>query len=153
MCSLSLLPFPVNGYAQDKSSCLHPMQHISTCPKNTPSCSPYCGKPSATLSLQQSRCKIYDGTRQTEYQIHVRDGMVDKSLHQNYRKQSHMCASISCTGGLFRVRKFPSGCWPCMYGYTHYSVATQHADYNDYLIFKLLPIIKYFPPDGPIVIK
>ena len=60
-------------------SCNIPVRPIST-----PSCSPCCGKPSATFSLQQSRCTIYDGTRQTEYQIHVREGRVDKSLHQNY---------------------------------------------------------------------
>ena len=44
---------------------------------------PIYGKPSATVSLQQSRCEVYDGTRHTEYQIHVREGRVDKSLHQN----------------------------------------------------------------------
>ena len=87
------MDMPKTNLAASIRSC-----NISVRPRNTPSCSPYCGKPSATLSLQQSRCKIYDGTRQTEYQIHVRDGKVDKSLHQNYRKQSHVCASISPIG-------------------------------------------------------
>ena len=95
------------------------------------------GKPSATLSLQQSRCKIYDGTRQTEYQIHVWKGKVDKSLHQNYRKPSHVCAIMPCTEGLFKARTFPSGCWHCMYGYINYCIATQSADYNNYLISKV----------------
>ena len=94
------------------------------------------GKPSATLSLQQSRCKIYDGTRQPEYQIHVQEGRVDKSLHHNYRKLSHVCAIMPCTEGSFsdKARKFSSGCWHCMYGYSNYSIATQPADYNDYCI-------------------
>ena len=98
------------------------------------------GKPSATLRLQQSRCKIYDGTRQTEYQIHVWEGRVDKSLHLcvwNYRKPSHMCAIMSCKEGLFKARKFPSGCWHCMYGYINYCIASQPADYNNYLISKV----------------
>ena len=120
MCSLPLLSLPVNGYAQEKSS--------------THSCSPCCGKPSTTLSLQQSRCKIYDGTRQTEYKIHVREGMVHKSLHQNYRKSSHVCAIMPCTKGLFKPRKFSSGCWPWLVRLYTYSTATQPADYHDYLI-------------------
>ena len=129
MCSLSLLPLPVNGYAQEKSTCLQPiLQHTNTY---------VLWKPSATVSLQQSRCKIYDGTRQTEYQIHVHEGNVDKSLHQSYRKPSHVCAIMPCTEASFKARKFPSGCWHCMYGYTNYSIATQPADYNDYLISKL----------------
>ena len=94
-------------------------------------------KASATLSLQQSRCKIYDGTCQTEYQIHVWEGRVDKSHHQNYRKPSHVCAIMPCTKGLFKARKFPSGCWHCMYGYVNYCIATQPADYNNYLISKV----------------
>ena len=110
---------------------------IPVCPISTHSCSPCCGKPPATLSLQQSPCKIYDGIRQTEYQIHVQEGRVDKSLHQNYRKPCHVCAIMPCTEGVFKARKFPSGCWRCMYGYAHYSIATQPADYNDYLISKL----------------
>ena len=129
MCSLSLLSLPVNGYAQEKSTCLQPiLQHTSTY---------VLWKPSATLSLQHSRCKIYDRTRQTEYHIHVQEGRVDKSLHQNYRKPSRVCAIMPCTEGSFKARKFPSGCWHCMYGYTNYSIATQPADYNDYLISKL----------------
>ena len=95
------------------------------------------GKPSATLSLQQSRCTIYDGTRQTEYQIHVLEGRVDKSLHQNYRKPSHVCAIMPCTEGVFKARKFPPGCWHCMYGYINYCIASQPADYNNYLISKV----------------
>ena len=122
--------------APSNRSCNIPVRPIST-----PSCRPCCGKPLTTLSIhavQQSRCKIYDGTRQTEYQIHVlREGTVDKSLHQNYRKPSHVCAIMPCTEGLFKARKFPQGCWPCMYGYTYYSIATQPADYHDYLISKL----------------
>ena len=94
-------------------------------------------KASATLSLQQSWRQIYDGTRHTEYKIHVQEGRVDKSLHQNYRKPSHVCAIMPCTECSFKARKFPSGCWHCMYDYTHYSIATQPADYNDYLISKL----------------
>ena len=94
-------------------------------------------KPLATLSLQQSRCKIYDRTRQTEYQIHVQEGRVDKSLHQNYRKPSHVCAIMPCTEDTLKARKFPSGCWHCMYGHTNYSIATKPNDYNDYLISKL----------------
>ena len=95
------------------------------------------GKPSATLCLQQSRCKNYDGTRQTEYQIHVWEGRVDKSLHQNYIKPSHVCAIMPCTEGLFKARKFPPGCWYCMHGYINYCIATQPADYNNYLISKV----------------
>ena len=95
------------------------------------------GNPSATLSLQQSRCKIYDGTRQTECQINVWEGRVDKSLHQNYRNPSHVCAIMPCTEGLFKERKFPPGCWHCMYGYINYCIATQPADYNNYLISKV----------------
>ena len=95
------------------------------------------GKPSATLRLQQSRCKIYYGTRQTEYQIHVWEGRVDKSLHQNYRKPSHVCAIMPCTEGLFNARKFPSGCWHCMYGYINYYIVPQPVDYNNYLISKV----------------
>ena len=64
---------------------------------------PIYGKPSPTLSLQQSRCKIYDGTRQTEYQIHIQEGRVDKSLHQNYRKPSHVCVQ-SCHARKARSR-------------------------------------------------
>ncbi len=108
-------------------SCNIPVRTISTC----------CGKPSTTLGLQQSQCKIHDGTRQPEYQIHVREGRVDKSFRQNYRKPSHVCAIMSCTDGLFNARMFQSGCWPCMYGYTYYSIATQPVDYRDYLISKL----------------
>ncbi len=84
-----------------------------------------------------TRCNIYDGTRQTEYQVHVWEGRVDKSLHQNYRKPSHVCAIMPCTEGLFKARKFPSGCWHCMYGYINYCIATQPADYNNYLISKV----------------
>ena len=100
------------------------------------------GNPSATLSLQQSRCKIYDGTHQTQYQIHVWEGRVDKSLHQNYRNPSHVCAIIPCTDGLFKARKFPSGCWHCMYGYINYCIAAQPADYNNYLIAKVFLLFK-----------
>ena len=130
MCSLSLLYLPVNGYAQEKSSCLQPILQHTSRPMRT-------WKPSATLSVQQSRCKIYDGTRQTEYQIHVWEGRVDKSLHQNYRKPSHVRAVMPCTEGLFKARKFPSGCWHCMYGYINYCIATKPADYNNYLISKV----------------
>ena len=63
-------------------------------PISTPSCSSCCGKPSTTLSLQQSRCKIYDGTCQTEYQIHIRERRVHKSFHRNYRKPLHVCPII-----------------------------------------------------------
>ena len=136
MCSLSLLYLPVNGYAQDKYSCLkpilqHTIRYVHIC---TPSCSPCCGKPSETLSLQESRCEIYDGTRQTEYQIHVREGRVDKSFHQNYRKPSHVCAIMPYTEGLFKAPSFHQAVG---LAHTHYSIATQHADYNDYLISKL----------------
>ena len=122
---------PKKNPAASSRSCNIPVSHIST-----PSCSPCCGKPFSTLSLRQSPCKIYDGTRQREYQIHVREGRVDKSLHQNYREPSHVCAIMPCTEGVFKARKFPPGCWPYMYGYTHYYIATQPADYNDYLISK-----------------
>ena len=44
------------------------------------------------LSLQQSRCKIYDRTRQTEYQIHVQEGRVH-SRHAS----SHQAVGIACT--------------------------------------------------------
>ena len=132
MCSLSLLSLPVNGYAQEKSSCLQTILQ----PTSTYVLYNY-GKPSATLSLRQSRCKIYDGTRQAEYQIHVREGRVDKSLHQKYRIPSHVCAIMICTECLFKARKFPSGCWHCTYGYTNYGIATQPADYNNYLICKV----------------
>ena len=48
---------------------------------------PIYGKPSTTLSLQQSQCKIfYDETRQTEYQIHVREGRVDKVTSPELQK-------------------------------------------------------------------
>ena len=95
MRSLSLLSLPVNGYAQGKSTCLQPiLQHTSTC---------VLWKHLATLSLQQSRCKIYDRTRQTECQIHVQEGRVDKSLYQNYRKPSHMCVQ-SCHARKARSR-------------------------------------------------
>ena len=76
-------------------------------------------QPFSTLSLRQSPCKIYDGTRQTEYQIHVLEGRVDKSLHQNYREPSHVCAIMPCTEGLFKAHKFPPGCCPCIYSYTY----------------------------------
>ncbi len=111
------------------------------------------GKPSATLRLQQSRCKIYYGTCQTEYQIHVWEGRVDNSLHQNYRKPSHVCAIMPCTEDTFKARKFPSGCWHCMYRHKNYSIATKPNDYNDYLISKLC--VQYLKkiPDAPIVIK
>ena len=75
MRSLSLLSLPVNGYAQGKSTCLQPiLQHTSTC---------VLWKPLA---------------------IHVQEGRVDKSLHQNYRKPSHVCAIMSCTEGAFKAR-------------------------------------------------
>ena len=105
------------------------------------------GKSSATLSIPQSRFEIYNGTRHTEYQIHVWEGRVDKSLHQNYRKTSRVCAIMPCTKGLFNSRKFPSGCWHCMYGYTNYSIATQPTDYNDYLKSKLC--VYYFAKKIP----
>ena len=104
------------------------------------------GKPSATLSLQQSRCKIYDGTRHTEYQVHVWEGRVEKSLHQNYRKPSHVCAIMPCTEGLFKARKFPSGCWHYMYGYINYCIDTQPADYNNYLISKVCVYFYFLNP-------
>ena len=101
------------------------------------------GKHSTTLSFQQSRCKIYDGTRQTEYQIHVWEGRFDKSFHQNYRKPSHVCAIMPCTECLFKLDcKFPSGCWHCIYGYINYCIATQPADYNNYLIYKVFFFFK-----------
>ena len=144
MCSPSLLYVPVNLDMPNANTCLQPiLQQVR--PISTHSRSPCCGKPSETLSLQQSRCKIYDGTRQTEYQIHVREGRVDKSLHQNfYRKPSHVCAIMPCTEGLFKARKFPSGCWHCTHGYRHYSIATQPADYNYYLISKLCVYLFFF---------
>ena len=123
---------PKKNVASSNRSCNIPVRLISI-----PSRNPCCGKPSTTLGLQQSRCKFYDETRQPKYQIHAQEGMVDKSLHQNYRKPSHVCAIMSCTEGLFKARIFPSGCWPCMYGYTYYSIATQPADYHNYLISKL----------------
>ena len=130
MRSLSLLSLPVNGYAQGKSTCLQPILQTYQ----------YLRPMEAfgnILNLQQSRCKIYDRTRQTEYHIHVQEGRVDKSLHQNYRKPSHVCAIMPCTEDTFKARKFPSGCWHCMYRHTNYSIATKPNDYNDYLISKL----------------
>ena len=129
MRSLSLLYLPVNGYAQEKSSCLQPiLQHTSRHMRTW----------KAFGDIEPpTRCKIYDGTRQTEYQIPVWEGMVDKSLHQNYRKPSHVCAIMPCTEGLFGARKFPTGCLHCMYGYINYCIATQHADYSNYLISKV----------------
>ena len=129
MCSLSLLSLPVNGYAQGKSSCLQPILQHTSRPMRT-------WKAFGDIE-PPTRCKIYDGTRQTEYQIHVWEGRVDKSLHQNYRKPSHVCVIMPCTEGLFGARKFPSGCWHCMYGYINYCIATQPADYSNYLISKV----------------
>ena len=144
MCSLFSLSLPVNGYDLEKSTCLQPiLQHTST----------YVLLWKAFGDIEQSRCKFCDGTRQTEYQIPVREGRNDKSLHQNYRKPSHVCAIMPCTEGLFKARKFPSGCWHCMYGYTNYCIATQPADYNDYLISKLCVYHLKKIPDAPIIIK
>ena len=98
--------------------------------------------------------QIYDGTCQTEYQIHVWEGRVDKSLQKNYRKPSYVCGAITpCTEGLFKARKFPSGCWHCMYGYINYCIATQPADYNNYLISKVCVYYYKKFPGAPIVIK
>ena len=120
-----------NNLAASNRSCNIPVRPIST-----PSCSPCCGKHSETLSLQQSRCKMYDGTRQTEYQILVRGEGLTRHFTRTTENRL-MCAIIPCTEGLFKARKFPLGCWPCTYGYTHYYIATQPADYNEYLISKL----------------
>ena len=87
----------VLGYALEKSSCIQPiLQHTSTSYKHTGMQSMLWKAFSDILSIQQSRCKIYEGTRQTKYQnlIHVREERVDKSLHQNYRK-IRMCVQ-SC---------------------------------------------------------
>ena len=112
-----------------------------------------CNTPVRPISTRSSRCNIYDETRQTEYHIHVWEGRVDKSLHRNYRQPSRACAIMSHTEGLCKARKFPSGCWPCMYGCRYFSIATQPADYHDYLIYKLCVYYFFKFRDAPIVIK
>ena len=99
---------------------------------------PIYGKPSATLSLQQSRCKIYDGTPPDRIPNPRMGGKGWQVTSPELQKTvACVCAIITCTEGVFKAREFPSGCWHCMYGYINYCIATQPADYNNYLISKV----------------
>ena len=95
---------PVNGYAQEKSSCLQPiLQHTSTSYKHTFKQS-MLWKHSTTLGLQQSRCKIYEGRGQPEYQIHVGKGLTSHftrttenlRMYVQSRKACSRHANITC---------------------------------------------------------
>ena len=110
--------------------------NIPVRPISTPSSNPCCGKPSTTLSLQHSRCKIYDETRQPEYQIHVGKGLTShftrptenrrmcvQSCHARKACSRHACSNqavgLACTAVHITIY-----------------IATQHADYHDYCICK-----------------
>ena len=119
---------PKKNLAASKRSC---NIGLPVRPISTPPCSPCCGKPSTTLSLQQSRCNIYDGTRQTK------STYGKERLTSNFTRTTENGRMFVQSSHARKAYTFPSGCWPCMHGYTHYSIAPQPADYNDYLISKL----------------
>ena len=123
---------PKKNLAASNRFCNIPVRPISP-----PSSSPCCGKPSTTLGLQQSRCKIYDGTHQPEYQIHGREWLTSHFTRttENRRMCVQSChAWKACSRHACSHQAVGLAC-------TYYPIATQPADYYDYLFLNGMFII------------
>ena len=147
MCSLSLLYLPVNGYTHEKCSCLPPILQHTSRPIRASYNKYYMESLRRHWASNNHGVRFMMGhARPNTKSTYGREGLTSHFTITAENRRMCVCAIMPCMEALFKAREFPPGCWHCMYGYINYCIATQPADYNNYLISKVcVYYLKKFP--------